>query len=249
LTLCVLALLQHSSNKEIDDDAENGQVVYIDTEGTFNVDRIAQISKSRFPTLFSENDVIHQGALFQKMTERLVVVQISNSLQLLDTLRELDQNNYLIENNVRLLIVDSITTPIKLDFSSSSDASSRQKRLSSIASVLKFLSSSCLCPVIVTNQIVSHPKLNNQSSETVVTAALGVSWAHAVNTRYILQMYQNDCHRIKIAKSAIFKCNHQWNYIINECGVTIHPAAIVEEEGEGTMDVLKQHIRTNAMPI
>jgi len=87
--------------------------------------------------------------------------------------------NELIEKNVKLLIIDSLASIVRIDFDSSSMVQ-RQVLLSHIVSLLKYYAHELQLAVVVVNQVTS----NIQGG--FATPALGLAWAHSLNTRIVL---------------------------------------------------------------
>lgn len=104
--------------------------------------------------------------------------------------------------------MDSIAAPIRHDFDSS-HSHQRQALLSQAANGLKMLANSFDIPIVVTNQVCSSYGQASKgqsvaSSSASLSAALGVSWAHAVNTRFVLEDGPGGL-QISLGKSPMFQ--------------------------------------------
>ncbi|KAJ3606298.1 hypothetical protein NHX12_025819 [Muraenolepis orangiensis] len=122
----------------------------------------------------------------------------------------------------------------------------RSNLLSHQASVLKYLAHRFNIPVVLTNQITTH--LGNTGSEApgqadsgFVTAALGNTWSHTVNTRLIVQYGDGRQRQIVIAKSPVAPYA-VLNYTIQQEGIRLHEGGNQEPMGE-TGDPVLQPIR------
>ncbi|XP_062037421.1 DNA repair protein RAD51 homolog 2 isoform X2 [Lepus europaeus] len=152
-----------------------GAVVYIDTESAFSAERIESL----------EEEIISKG--------------------------------------VKLVIIDSVASVVRKEFDTQlqGNIKERNKFLAREASLLKYVAEEFSIPVILTNQITTHLSgaLTSQadlvspaddlslsegsSGSSCVTAALGNTWSHNVNTRLILQYLDSKRRQILIAKSPV----------------------------------------------
>lgn len=157
--------------------AEAGRVLYIDTERKFSVERLMQIAETRF----SQN-LAGPGAMLA-MLDRILVQSPESSESLVTLLEGLEIA--VPQNGIKLVIIDSIAALARTDYGVS-DIVERQLMLGRQASKLKFLAESFRIPVLVTNQVTTAV-----SGSGGLTAALGPTWAHAVNTRLIMAAQQD----------------------------------------------------------
>lgn len=89
----------------------------------------------------------------------------------------------IIEENVKMIIVDSIASLVRKEFDPN-NLVKRQNILSKTAALLKFYSMEFKIPILVVNQVTS-------SGGSYVAPALGPLWSHAVNTRLVLEYYKD----------------------------------------------------------
>ena len=166
--------------------ADEGRVIYIDTERKFSGERLAQIGQERFPDSFAL-----PGSM-ATMLDRVLVKSPESSAKLLELLEGLQ--TAIIDHGIKLVIIDSIASLARADFGAK-DVVERQKLLGQQASRLKYLAESFQIPVLVTNQVTTAIHNNNTTSTSGtgagLTAALGPMWAHAVNTRLIMSAQQD----------------------------------------------------------
>ncbi|XP_036981780.1 DNA repair protein RAD51 homolog 2 isoform X4 [Artibeus jamaicensis] len=153
----------------------DGAVVYIDTESAFSAERIESL----------EEEIISKG--------------------------------------VKLVIIDSVASVVRKEFDTQLQGNMRERNkfLAREAASLKYLAEEFSIPVILTNQITTHLSraLASQadlvspaddlslsegpSGPSCVTAALGNTWSHSVNTRLIFQLLGSERRQILIAKSPL----------------------------------------------
>ncbi|ELR12339.1 Rad51l1 protein [Acanthamoeba castellanii str. Neff] len=163
-----------------------GCVVYIDTEAAFSPKRLVEILTKRYPR-YAEAGNVH--SLLQPFTQRVTVYRVDSTTDLMSRLDSLEET--IIENNVKLIVVDSIASVARKDFDDGG-VMRRQAQLAAQASTLKRLAENFNIPVLVSNQVTTtsqrpyyefdRPHFGADKS-LYVTAALGYVWAHAVNTR------------------------------------------------------------------
>eukprot|EP00457_Paulinella_chromatophora_P009837 gb/GEZN01009915.1/.p1 GENE.gb/GEZN01009915.1/~~gb/GEZN01009915.1/.p1 ORF type:complete len:334 (-),score=29.01 gb/GEZN01009915.1/:213-1214(-) len=203
LTLAASAALPHPQTDK------QGGVIYIDTEQSFSPTRLLEIAASRYPAQFGTHEAL------ERLSTSVTVFSPASPAELghrLDTLEEL-----ILAKNVQLIVVDSVAAPVRSRFSAQQGIE-RQKFLGSVASKLKYLGERFRIPVVVTNQVTTMWGKGG-SAESYLIAALGIAWAHAVNTRFVLDVVQ-DQRRLTIVKSPHHACT-SWPYNIVVSGVVV----------------------------
>ncbi|POG66135.1 hypothetical protein GLOIN_2v1659570 [Rhizophagus irregularis DAOM 181602=DAOM 197198] len=182
-----------------------GGVCYIDTERSFNADRLIVIAENRFPQYFGKDE--RGQANLDKMTSSIHKMDITSSKELTKRLDELQE--FIIENDVKLLIVDSIGSLVRKEYQNpvkkcgwGGPLMERNDILLQQASKLKYLAESFRIPVVVTNQVITRnrsetvlprecfrPIKKSREEGPEVTAALGNTWAHSVTTRIMMNKF------------------------------------------------------------
>lgn len=208
---------------------DSGSIIFIDTEATFSATRLAQLARARFPSAFATPEAI------AALMEKVLVFSESTCADLLKRLQSLQ--SFMIDRNVKLIIVDSVASIVRIAFDNQQTIQ-RQQFLGQLANELKVLSTSFHVPVVVTNQITTtfaSSSSSSSSSSTVaesldssLQAALGISWFHAVNTRFSLEEFNVPSNsylppstqkKMILAKSPVFR--------LVEVPYTITPAGFV----------------------
>ena len=177
----------------ISENGLGGSVVYIDTEGSFSADRLVDMGTARFPHHFNSVERC------EELASKVFVYHTKTSSELNDTLQNLE--TVIIKENVKLIILDSVASAVRREFNSG-EIVARQAMLIEQAQRLKKLGESFDLPVLVTNQVTTAVR----DIDSSVTAALGPLWAHAVNTRLILEFLGDldiGSRRLWVAKSPI----------------------------------------------
>eukprot|EP00958_Prasinococcus_capsulatus_P028431 scaffold6702_cov390-Prasinococcus_capsulatus_cf.AAC.7 len=180
------------------------------------------------------------------LLENILVIQPSSPAELVDRIEHLE--GAIITNRVKLLVVDSIASLFRSQFSNS-EMIERQKLLGKTAAALKYLAETFTIPVVVTNQVTTRFKndtplangmwsSNRAPSEDIaddsghVKAALGVKWAHCVNTRIVLTA-RGASRTMKIAKSPMAP-SVSFDYVIKDTGLFIEQTEEHEEAEQGS---------------
>nr|XP_060618215.1 DNA repair protein RAD51 homolog 2 isoform X6 [Anolis sagrei ordinatus] len=191
----------------------SGTVIYIDTESAFSAERLIEIAQHRFPHYFaSEEKLISMSSsiyLYRELT-------CDSVLKRIESLEE-----EIISKNVKLVILDSVASVVRKEFDTKLQGNLRERTnlLTKEASILKYLAEEFSIPVILTNQITTWlseglavqadllspaddlllsegPSRNGAGESGYVTAALGNTWSHSVNTRLILQYLNSQTRQV-----------------------------------------------------
>jgi len=135
-TLCAMA------KQPINEGGLDGGVIYIDTEGTFRPERLNQIARARGfdPMLVLKN---------------VAICKVYNSSHLELIIKDLGR--YINEFNAKLVIIDSIISLHRAEFSGRGTLADRQQRLNSILHKLIRLAEIFNIVIVITNQVQSSP--------------------------------------------------------------------------------------------
>ncbi len=121
-----------------------GRAVFIDTEGTFRPERVQQMAEAA-------------GVDPKKVLENIFVARAYNSdHQLILTEKAED---FIKDNNVRLIIVDSVTSAFRSDYTGRGTLANRQQKLNRHLHSLLRLANVHNLAVYVTNQVMSRPDI------------------------------------------------------------------------------------------
>ena len=120
----------------------SGSALYIDTESTFRPERIAQIAKARELDVDSILANIHVAKIYNASHLELIVRAMGNLIQ---------------QNNIKLVIVDSIISLHRAEFVGRGTLSERQQKLNAIMHRLKRISEIYNVAIIITNQVQATP--------------------------------------------------------------------------------------------
>lgn len=135
-TMCVMA------QKSIEEGGLEGNVLYIDTEGTFRPERIITIAQA------------HNMDPSQVL-EKIMVARAYNSSHQVLILEAAGKT--IKEENVKLIISDSITGLFRSEYLGRGTLASRQQKLGRYIRLLSRTAEMYNCAVIATNQVSSSP--------------------------------------------------------------------------------------------
>jgi DNA repair protein RadA len=135
-TLCAIAR-QPTEASGLD-----SNVIYIDTEGTFRPERLNQIARAR------NFDPTH-------VLKSVAVCKVYNSSHLELIIKDLGK--YINDFKAKLVIIDSIISLHRAEFSGRGTLADRQQRLNSILHKLIRLSEIYNIAIVITNQVQSSP--------------------------------------------------------------------------------------------
>ncbi|CAI5720117.1 unnamed protein product [Hyaloperonospora brassicae] len=182
-TLCVTAQLPRSQG------GGAGKVAFIDTEGTFRPNRVAEIAKERY------------NLDPQETLDNIVVARAHSHDAQMDFVTELgvyfadpDQGPF------RVLIIDSVTALFRTDFSGSGELSERQQRLNQHLVRLVKHAEEFNIAVLVVNQVMADPGANSMFGSAMKPAG-GHVMSHGVHTRVLMKKGRGENRTCKIIDS------------------------------------------------
>ncbi|MEM5793031.1 MAG: DNA repair and recombination protein RadA [Candidatus Aenigmatarchaeota archaeon] len=122
----------------------NGNCLFIDTENTFRPNRIIQIA-----------DALNLDP--PKVLKNIFVARAYNSDHQMFLIEK--ANEMIEENNIKLIIVDSLTSHFRADFSGRGELAPRQQKLNKHLHALQRLADAYNLAVYVTNQVQANPAI------------------------------------------------------------------------------------------
>uniref|UniRef100_A0A8C5VFT2 DNA repair protein RAD51 homolog 3 n=1 Tax=Microcebus murinus TaxID=30608 RepID=A0A8C5VFT2_MICMU len=162
-----------------------GEAVFIDTEGSFMVDRVVDLATAciQHLQLIAGTHIIqeHQKALedftLENILSHIYYFRCHDYTELLAQVYLLP--DFLSEHSkVRLVIVDGIAFPFRHDLD---DLSLRTRLLNGLAQQMISLANNYKLAVVLTNQMTTKIDKN----QALLVPALGESWGHAATIRLI----------------------------------------------------------------
>ena len=203
-------------------------VVWVDTEGTFSSQRVVQIAQAAHPAVFGSPDAV------TALLSHLLVLPAAGPDALSAVLSRLEE--LLVCHPAALLVVDSIAAPVRAHYSRH-ELTKRAEWLGGVAGQLKYVSERYGLPCVVTNQV----RGGGGAAGDGLTAALGVTWAHAVNVRWVLEdeVGGGGRRRVRVAKTPMHR-GVSYGFVVDEGGVVVGERVVGEEE---SWDVMRMTMR------
>jgi DNA repair protein RadA len=196
-TLCV------TTNTPLDKNGLGGNMIFIDTENTFRAERIHQIAENRG---INEPDnilrKIYVCKIFNSGHLKLIIQNLGRSIQ---------------EYKVKLVIVDSIISLHRAEFTGRETLVDRQQRLNIMLHKLVRLAEVYNIAIVVTNQVQSQPDNFLGGSGDALRATGGNIMGHASTYRIFLRNASRD--RIAIMIDSPCHAYDQTRFTITEGGV------------------------------
>lgn len=122
----------------------NGNVLYIDSENSFRPERVVQIAKAK-------------GLDPEKVLKNIFVARAYNADH--QMLLAEKAGEMIKEKNIKLIIVDSLTSQFRAEFLGRGQLSDRQQRLNKHMHTLMKIAEMSNLAVLVTNQVMSRPDI------------------------------------------------------------------------------------------
>jgi len=161
----------------------NGNCLFIDTENTFRPNRIIQITEAL------KLDP-------KKVLKRIFVARAYNSdhqVLLVEKAKDMIE-----KNNIRLLIVDSLTSHFRADYMGRGELAPRQQKLNKHLHTLQRLADTFNMAIYVTNQVLANPAIMFGDPTTAVG---GHVLAHQTSVRIYLRKSTGEKKIAKIMDS------------------------------------------------
>ncbi|XP_041349752.1 DNA repair protein RAD51 homolog 3-like [Gigantopelta aegis] len=174
-----------------------GEAVYIDTEGSFIVERLADIARAttqhcqHIASMDKSAELKEEAESFtlEKILSGIYCFRCHDYVELLATIHLLPK--FINQHpKVKLVVIDSIAFHFRHDFE---DLSLRTRLLTSLAQSFIKMATEFKLAVVLTNQMTTRFRGSEGASSSHLIPALGESWAHASTIRVIL--YWDDNHR------------------------------------------------------
>ncbi|RYO13162.1 Meiotic recombination protein [Alternaria arborescens] len=164
-----------------------GKVAYIDTEGTFRPERIAQIAE-RF------------GVDPETAQDNITYARAVNSEHQMELLNKVAE--FFVSNEYRLLIIDSIMALFRVDYTGRGELNERQQKLNQFLSKLTHVAEEFNVAVLLTNQVQSDPGASALFASADGRKPIGGHiLAHASATRILLRKGRGEERVAKIQDS------------------------------------------------
>ncbi|ORX58624.1 P-loop containing nucleoside triphosphate hydrolase protein [Piromyces finnis] len=164
-----------------------GKAIFIDTEGSFMIERVIQIAnstvdyiKENYPNY--KNDSFNLNSILSNI-QYFRVHDFQEQIALINILE-----NYIISDSmIKVIVIDSIAFHFRQTFSS---MSLRTQILNNIAQILMKIADKYNIAIVIMNQMTMKFQRMKEDpankEESLLVPALGESWGHASTNRFIL---------------------------------------------------------------
>lgn len=171
--------------RPVEEGGMDGEVVYIDTEGTFNAHRVAQIAEARG---FDAKETLSKIHVARVMTS-------SQQVLIMDKVNEMAT-----QHKIKLIVVDSIMARFRSDFAGGrQNLPERQGMLNQHLAELLSFANRYDCVVIVTNQMSASPDAGAFFDPMIPIGGNVLGHASAIRIR--IKRGKNGVRIMKLTKS------------------------------------------------
>ncbi len=172
-----------NAQKPIEQGGLGGNVLFVDTEGTFRPDRIEQIAKAA-------------GMDPKQVLDNIFVVRATTTDQQILAIERADK--LVKESNVKLIVVDSLMSLFRSEFVGRGALNERQGKLNIHIHKLQKLADNYDLAVYITNQVMDNPGILFGDPTTPVG---GNIVAHAATTRLYMRKSKEEKRIVRLVDS------------------------------------------------
>lgn len=216
-----------------------GEAVYIDSEGSFLAERVAEMARALLTHLHMLAERGRQPAQLQALAALdlnhllagIHCFRVHDAAEQLAVVRRLPE--FLLQRpRVRLLVIDSIAFHFR--HGATGDASKRLQMLGQLTQCLTDVASKQPLAAVLINQVTT--RVNNSTNTSALAPALGESWGHACNVQLMLQWRdgEREARLYKGAAPGVAR------YRVSELGVRGMPSAGAQQGTKRGADQLDQ---------
>ncbi|KAJ3229478.1 DNA repair protein rad51c [Chytriomyces hyalinus] len=186
----------------------DGQAIYIDTEGSFSVKRVAEMAQSAITKMGMTSQVT-----LEHMLNNIKLFRVHDHIQQIALLNQLE-NVLSKAPRIKLIVLDSIAFHFRFGFG---DMGLRSRLLTSSAQILRKLAGTYSVCILVINQMTTKIIKVGLEDCSALVPALGDSWGHACTSRLILYMQNNTRHAMLVKSPNLPEAVAE--YAISEGGI------------------------------
>lgn len=165
------------------DGGMEGATLFIDTEGTFRPERISSMAKAA-------------GLDPKKVLENIIVVRAMTTDQQILTAERADK--LIQEKNIKLIVVDSMTSLFRAEFLGRGALGERQQKLNGHVHRLQTLADKHSLAIYITNQVMDNPGILFGDPTTPIG---GNVLAHAATTRLYMRKSKEEKRIVRLVDS------------------------------------------------
>lgn len=203
----------------------NSSIIYVDTEQTFRESKIMNFAKARnIPDEVVKNNLLHIRA--ETSEDQLLIIEriVNGDSEELFKKAEITKHNPL-----RVIIIDSMISKLRSEFSGRSNLAPRQQKLNKMLNLCLSFAIKHNGLVLITNQVTADPAA--MYFGPTVKAAGGYVMSHAATYRLYVRKGRDRKRIVKVVDAP--------NSPTNECGVYLTGAGLVDSD-EDELDLGSQ---------
>lgn len=203
----------------------DGDCIYIDTEGSFSPERLAEMAdalsfhlekvaringKKENTTALSTSQLSNAAATTtrDRLLGRVHVFRAHDQAEFMAICHHLRNYIQTTSKKTKLIIIDSVAFHFRQDLQ---DAGNRNRLLTELSQLLQDLAFERDVAVVVTNHVttrnssaLSSPSMRSSSLNKIIVPALGEQWSHCITNR--LQLQWSDRDGVRTNSAALTKC-------------------------------------------
>ncbi|KAJ3287005.1 DNA repair protein rad51c [Borealophlyctis nickersoniae] len=175
-----------------------GESIYVDTEGSFIIERVAEIASETLSELARLSHQLDSSVTVESLLSRIHYFRIHGHVEQIALMNQLE--GFLKAHpQVKIIVIDSIAFHFRQNFT---DMGLRTRLLNGMAQQFRKFADENDLAVVLMNQMTTKILRTNQSdsSSATLVPALGDSWGHACTNRVIL-FWQNNVRHAVLTKS------------------------------------------------
>jgi DNA repair protein RadA len=201
-------------NKNKNKRAATGNVIFIDTENTFRSERAYQIAEQNGLDPLAVLKTIYHYNVYNSEELELVIDNLDKFIE---------------QYNAKLVIVDSIISLHRAEFSGRETLAERQQRLGKMLNKLRRYADIYNIAVVVTNQVVNYAD-NSHPGFDYMRAAGGNVVAHGSTYRIFLR--KSGKNRVATIEDSPYQPYHRVKFSISESGIQDANSCSIQEGGD-----------------
>ncbi|MDG7049458.1 MAG: DNA repair and recombination protein RadA [Nitrososphaerota archaeon] len=161
----------------------DGNVLFVDTEGTFRPERLESMAE-------------RAGLDPNEVLKNIVVVRAATTAKQILTIERADK--LIVERNIKLIVVDSITSLFRSEFVGRGALGERQQKLNLHIHHLQTLADKYGLAIYITNQVMDNPGIMFGDPTTPIG---GNVLAHAATTRLYMRKSKEEKRIVRLVDS------------------------------------------------
>jgi RAD51-like protein 2 len=195
-----------------------GRAIYIDTEGSFIVERVEQIAQHFLEHLktVSHDDKVQSAAVAAMSVDQILsnihYYRVYNYIEQCALINILPEYMKQQDPPVKLIVLDSVTFHFRYGFDAQdNNMLKRTKLLSNMGQQLSKIAQDFSCAVVVMNQVTTKV----EAETSYLAPALGQTWSHQCTNKIYLEFDNQRQQQLRVSKIKDGKTGKRYYRITN----------------------------------